>query len=282
MAKAGFVGRLAARSLRREPATVHTFHGHVLEGYFSASMQRSVLALERRLARNTDVIVAISPQVRDSLLELEVGHEDQYRLIPLGFDLEAHLAVSEPSGALRGRLGLGPDVPLVGVVGRLAPIKDVATLFEAVARLPDVHVAVLGDGESREALEIRSAELGIGPRTHFLGWWMDIPAAMSDIDLVALSSLNEGTPVALIEALACSRPVVASAVGGVPFIVEHGRTGLLCPPRDPVVLAQAMDRVLSDRTLSERMGLAGRHDVATRFRKERLLSDIRKLYQSLV
>jgi glycosyltransferase involved in cell wall biosynthesis len=281
MAKAGLVGRAAALSLRPRPLTVHTFHGHVLSGYFSGPVQRAFVILERQLARRTDVLVAVSEQVRDELLDLGIGRPAQYRVIPVGLDLSAHLAVDEPSGALRSRIGVRPDVPLVGVLGRLVPIKDHPTLFEAVARTPGVHLAVVGDGERRAELEGRARALGVADRVHFTGWWSDVPAVLADLDVVALSSRNEGTPVALVEALAAGRPVVATDVGGVRSVVRDGVTGILVPPGDPARLAAGLSTLAHDPELRARMGAAGRADVPARFGQERLLADVRSLYREL-
>lgn len=281
MAKAGSLTRMAALTVRPRPRLVHTFHGHVLEGYFRPAVTRSFLEVERRLARHTDVLVAVSDEIRDQLLELRIGRAEQYRVIRLGFHLEEHRAVAGPSGALRAHLGLTPDVPLVGLVGRLAPVKDVSTTFRAVARVPGVHLAVLGDGELRASLEREATELGIAARTHFTGWWHDIPAAMSDLDVVLLSSINEGTPVALIEAAACSRAVVATDVGGVRSVVDHDRSGLLVSPGNDQAMADAIAELLEHPERRLAMGTAGR-DAVNRFTAERLVSDIRSLYDELV
>lgn len=280
MAKAGTVGRLAATTVHPRPRTVHTYHGHVLDGYFNPTVERAFIAVERALAHVTDVIVAISPEIRDNLLELGIGTPEKYRVIPLGFDLDAHRAVNGPSGSLRARLRLPSDVPLIGVVGRLVPIKDHRTLFDAVARLPDVHLAVLGDGELRAELEARAHAAGIAGRVHFVGWWTDIPSAMADMDVVALSSRNEGTPVSLIEAGACARPVVATDVGGVRSVVADEESGLLVPPCDPAALATGLERVLGDVTLRRRLGESGRIRSGM-FSHDRLLADIRALYADL-
>lgn len=279
MAKAGAIGRAASRGTGVR--TIHTFHGHVLEGYFRPSVQRAFLEMERRLARSTDVLVAISPEIRDALLDLGVGAPAQYRVIPLGFDLSEHLTVASRSMKLRSRLGLDRNVPLVGIVGRLVPIKDLRTFLRAVRLLPAVHAAILGDGEERSALEGFVNELGIGDRVHFTGWWMDIPAAMSDLDCVVLTSLNEGTPVSLIEALACARPVVATRVGGVGFVVEHDRTGLLVPPGDPAAVATQISRLLASPETASRFAKEGRAFVRSRFHKDRLVADIEMLYNEV-
>lgn len=282
MAKAGALARLAAISTPRRPKLVHTYHGHVLENYFGPLAERVFLNIERSLAERTHVLIAISPEVKESLLELGVGREDQYRIIPLGFDLSEHLKVDRPSGYLRRKLGISEDVPLIGSVGRLVPIKDLSFLIAAMAHVPEAHLAVLGDGESRRELEEVSRSMGLTQRIHFTGWVTDIPAAMSDMDVIALSSLNEGTPVSLIEAGACAKPVVASDVGGVRYVIEHERTGLLCPPRNAAALAAKIELLLSDRDLRHRMGAAAREKTRRVFHKDRLLNDIRNLYSELL
>jgi len=288
MAKAGALGRLAALSLgaKRRPKLVHTFHGHVLSGYFGTTQQRGFLALERALAKRTDLLVAVSPEVRDELLELGVGRPSQYRVVPLGLDLERLSQVGTPAvlaGTLRSRIGLPPGTPLAGVVGRLVPIKDHATLLAAVAQVPGLHLAVLGDGELRPELEAQSAALGLAGRAHFLGWWEDMATALADLDLVVLSSRNEGTPVALIEALAAGRPVVATDVGGVRYVVRDGETGWLCPAGDPAALATLLRRaVFLERENAARLAGEGRRRALASFGKERMLADYFSIYQELL
>jgi glycosyltransferase involved in cell wall biosynthesis len=288
MAKAGAIGRLAAvmsYSSSQRPRLVHTFHGHVLKGYFAGPQQRAFLQLERLLARRTDVLVAVSGEVRDELLALGVGRAAQYHVVPLGFDLGPLLAVGTPDGPpgrLRSALGLPPGVPLVGTVGRLVPVKDHATLFTALAAVPGAHLAVLGDGELRTTLESLAHELGIADRTHFTGWWTDVPSALADLDLVVLSSRNEGTPVALIEALAASRPVVATDVGGVRSVVQDGETGWLTPAGDAPALARLVERALAEPVLAAGLAREGRLRVAERFGRARMLADHHALYRELL
>lgn len=281
MAKAGFVGRSAALSLRPRPRTVHTFHGHVLDGYFRPGVQRAFVEIERRLARQTDVLVAISTEIRDALLNLDIGRPDQYRVIPVGLDLSRHLAAAAPSGALRSRIGIGPDVPLIGAAGRLVPIKDISTLLKALVRVPDAHLALIGDGELRERLEAESTTLGLDGRVHFTGWLSDMAQVLSDVDIVALTSRNEGTPVSLIEAAASGRPAVAANVGGVSQVVVDGVTGLLTPAGSPDETATALRHLLDDPGRRRQMGEAARSHVRDRFGQDRLISEIRALYGEL-
>jgi glycosyltransferase involved in cell wall biosynthesis len=282
MAKAGFAARIAAVASRPRPATVHVFHGHVFDGYFSQPVQSALIRVERLLARRTDLLLTVSDQIRDDLLALDIGQEDQYRVVPLGLQLGPFLARQGPSGTLRQPLGLSADTPLIGVAARLVPIKDHQTLFSALSRVPDAHLAVLGDGVLGPDLKEWARASEVGPRIHFLGWHEDMAAALADCDVVALSSRNEGTPVCLIEAMAAGKPVVATDVGGTPSVVDDGETGFLVPPHDPVALAERLETVLSDRELARRLGGQGRIVAQERFGLDRLVSDMRSLYSELL
>lgn len=281
MAKAGALGRSAALTLSARPRLVHTFHGHVLEGYFSKGMQRVFIEVERRLANKTDRLIAVSEEIRDSLLELRIGTPDKISVVSLGLPLD-RFAAPLPEGRLRKALGIPVEAALVGVIARLVPIKDHATLLRAIAELPGVHLAILGDGESRAEIVRMISELGLTQRVHMAGWWPDIETAMVDLDVVALTSRNEGTPVSLIEALAAGRPVVATDVGGVRTVVRHEITGLLASPGDASTISGAIQRLLRDRDLAERMAEVGRRDVVERFGHERLLTEIQQLYEEVL
>lgn len=282
MAKAGAVGRSAAALVPDRPRTVHTFHGHVLDGYFSPTAERGFLEIERRLAKRTDVLLAVSPEIRDSLLDLGIGRPGQIHVMAVGLDLSSYLAVGRPSGTFRTELGLHPGTPLIGSVGRLVPIKDHATLLRVMEHLPEVHLAIVGDGELRSQLETEVAARRLTARVHFTGWRRDLPTVLADLDAVVLTSLNEGTPVAVIEALAAGRPVVATDVGGVRHVVVHGWTGLLAPARDDRAIADRVATLLADPTASARLSSAGRRDVSDRFGEARLVEEVRKLYEDLL
>lgn len=282
MSKAGTVARLAALSVTPRPKIVHTFHGHVLDGYFSSPVQALCVSVERKLARHADALIAVSPQIRDALLSLGIGRAGQFHVMPAAIELTSFLSVTGPSGLLRSRLGLGPEVPLIGVLGRLVPIKDNSVLLESMTHLPGVHLAVMGDGEERSSLERRARQLGVAGRVHFTGWWPDVAAAISDLDAVALSSRNEGTPVALIEAAATGVPAVATAVGGVPHVVRDGVTGYLVEPGQPVQLAERLHRLLVDTGARARMGKAAREHVRYQFGHDRLVQGTGSLYDDLL
>lgn len=280
MAKAGFAGRIAASKFG-EVRTVHTFHGHVLDGYFSRPVERAFVAIERHLAKRTDALVAVSEEIRQSLLEMGIGTPERFHVIPLGFDLEPFLSIDARSNALRSLLRIPEDAPLVGVLGRLAPIKNHRALIAACVSLPGVHLAILGDGELRSELEDVARASGHGDRIHFLGWRTDVAACLADMDVVALTSLNEGTPVSLIEAAAAGKPVVSTDVGGVRSVVVDGSTGVLTTTA-PEVVARAIGMVLRDREMATSMGHAAREHVRHRFTKARVVSEVGALYDGLL
>jgi len=284
-AKAGAIGRAAA-VLAGVPIRVHTYHGNVLRGYFGPVKTRLFLWIERLLGRFTQRGVAISELQRDELCdEFHVIPRRRCQVIPLGFDLAPFAAAEGRRGELRRELGIPADRPLIGIVGRLVPIKNHELFFDAAQRVRavrDVGLVVVGDGELRAALERRAAERGLSDRTVFLGWRRDLEVIYADLDLVALTSINEGTPVAVIEAMASARPVVATRVGGVADVVEHERTGLLVPAGDAPAFARSTLRLLGDPALAERLGREARPRALARYGSERLVRDVRQLYDRLL
>lgn len=285
VAKAGTLGRFAASRARCRPALVHTFHGHSLEGYFSPRANQVLLSIEKSLAARTDVLVAVSARIRDELLERGVGRPDQWRVIPLGLNLSPLLANTVRKSDARTSLGLTKDVPLVGIVGRLAPVKDVPLFIEVcrhvASAIPDVHFVIAGDGPLRSQLEGLAREV-LGDRVEFLGWVNELVDLYAALDVVVLTSKNEGTPVALIEAAAAGLPVVATDVGGVSDVVQHSQTGYLANMRDANELASYVSSLVEDEALAGSFGRAGRQWVASRFGAERLLDDVASLYSELI
>jgi glycosyltransferase involved in cell wall biosynthesis len=283
-AKAGLLGRLAAR-VAGVPVVVHTFHGHVLRGYFGPVKTAFFRRLEARLGRLADAIVAVSEAVKQDLVTLGVAAEDRIRVVPLGLDLEPFTAPLRP-GALREGWDVPADAPLVGMVGRLVPIKDVPTFLDAARRVREVRprcrFVLVGDGEERAALETRARELGLRDLVRFHGWHPDMPAVYGDLDVVVNSSRNEGTPVALIEALAAARPVVATRVGGTPDLIGDDERGRLVAPGDPEALARAIVQTLDDPEAARERALAGRRYVLERHSSARLVGDIDALYRELL
>jgi glycosyltransferase involved in cell wall biosynthesis len=283
-AKAGALGRIAA-ILCRVPVVVHTYHGHVLRGYFSPLKTAVYRTIERVLAWRTDRLLTVTARVGQELQALGVGRPEQYRTVPLGFDLAPLLVAERRRGTLRAELQVG-DAPLVGIVARLVPIKAHEVFLAMAARVRQSYPAavflIVGDGELRASLEQQAVDLGLAGAVRFLGWRADIDTLYADIDVVALTSRNEGSPVALIEAMAAGAPVVSTEVGGVADVVQHGVTGLLAPMDDDVGLARHVVTLLGDRALGRQMGQRGRALVAATYSADRLVADIEALYEELL
>jgi glycosyltransferase involved in cell wall biosynthesis len=260
----------------------------VLDGYFSSAATRLFVGVERQLARATDRIVAISPQIRTELVDQHrIGRADQYRVIPLGFDLSRLAAIDDAARAdARSALGIAADAHVVTTVGRLTAIKQHQLFLETAERVaaadPAAIFLIVGDGELRPALEATARDLGIAGRTRFLGWRRDLEAVYGASDVFLLTSRNEGTPVALIESLAAGVPGVSTKVGGVSDVIDSDRVGCLAPFGDAAGLADRVTMLLRDRPLRSRIGEAGRHAVLARYRIERLVDDVDAMYRELV
>ncbi len=284
-AKAGMLGRTAALMSRPRPIVVHTYHGHVLRGYFGPLATRVFTVIERLLARSSDRLIGVSEATVTDLVELEVAPRSKFDVVPLGLDLEPYLALApEPDPEVRAQLGVGPDETLFTFTGRLAPIKRADVMLRAVARAraegASVRVAVVGDGVTRPELEARARELGCADAVEFLGYRTDLPRILAAADAALLTSDNEGTPVALIEAAAAARPAVATDVGGVADIVVAG-SGLLAAAGDEAGIARAMGELAADPAARLEMGARARAHVRERFSAQRLLDDVDRLYSGL-
>lgn len=283
--KAGALGRSAGRALPDVPR-VHTFHGHVLEGYFGATVSRGLAAIERKLARDTDRIIAVSHATADDLVRLEICPEEKLMVCAPGIDLEPLIGLQRTTGELRARLGATADTQLIGVIGRLAEVKRVdwaIDVFELLGtRHPHLQLVFCGDGDQRGLLERRIGALpGDGPdRVHMLGAVLDMPAVLSELDGVLACSRAEGLPVALIEAAAAALPVVATPVGGTAEVVAHERTGWLGESVDE--LAFGLSQLLSDPDEARAMGTRARMRVAHRHSASALADRLESLYQAVV
>jgi len=297
MAKAGGIGRVATAMYNRSaPAeararVVHTYHGHVLEGYFGAVKTAVFVGIERRLARRTDRIVAISPAIRDELVQVHrIGRPEQYRVVPLGFDLTALATIDDQARrSARAALGIPPEARVVATVGRLTAIKQ-HRLFLETARLvadrdPSAIFLVTGDGELRGDLENTARQLGLEGRVRFLGWRQDLPTIYGATDVFLLTSRNEGTPVALIESLAAGVPGVSTDVGGVRDVVcpsSSDPVGEVASFGDAAGLARAVAALLADPVRRRSMGERGRTLMLARYGIDRLVDDVEALYRELL
>jgi glycosyltransferase involved in cell wall biosynthesis len=277
-AKAGALGRMAARLAGVGSARVHVFHGHLLDGYFSPAKRRLYIWAERRLASMSDRLVTVGSKVRDDLLEAGIGRPDQYVVIAPGVQLGP---VPEREAA-RAALGLPPDAPVVAFVGRLTSIKRpdrfIATANAVLQRVPDCRFVVCGGGELREEME-RSIR-PVWDSFRLLGWRRDVETVYAAADVVLLTSDNEGTPLSLIEAGMAGTPVVSTRVGSVAEVVRDGQTGLLAAP-DSGELAEKTVRLLRDPALARQMGDSARCWATGSFGVDRLVADTEALYRSL-
>jgi glycosyltransferase involved in cell wall biosynthesis len=284
-AKAGFIGRLAAR-LARVPVVVHTFHGHVLHGYYSPLKTHLLRRMEHGLARLTDGVIAVSEQVKRDLVTYGVAAAEHIRVIPLGLELDPFLESDPCRGGFRRELQLNGVERLVGIVGRIFPIKNHRLFLEAAALVarenPAARFVVVGDGILRPEVERHAQESGIADRVIFTGWRRDLPGIYADLDVLAVTSNNEGTPVSAIEAMAAGCPVVATNVGGLPDLIREGETGYLVPPGDAPAAATALLRVLRQPEIARRMGETARKSVRERFSSQRLITDMERLYLELL
>lgn len=311
-AKAGFLGRLAAW-VAGVPVKVHTFHGHIFHGYFGPKRTKLFLRLERWMARMTDRLVVVSESQREELaLTYKIADRSKFEVVPLGFDLRS-FAEPHPRGLLRAQLGIPGDAFVVGFVGRLVPIKNPGLLLDAVELLSQrvrqvsepeshasavpVHLLFIGGGELESSLKVSVKERGLEKHVSFLGWRRDMAPIYTDLDLVVLTSKNEGTPVALIEAMASGKPYVATDVGGVRDLMgrEKGpvsgalggrftryENGILAPEGDVKTLASAVLWCLQHRDEAVKIGQAGQAFASRRFSEQRLLADMQRLYTELL
>jgi len=288
-AKAGAVGRTAALLAgdARPPITVHTFHGHVLRGYFGPVRGGFFRLLEQGLASTTTALVAVSPEVRDDLVALGVAPREKFTVIRLGVELEERVG-APPDARERTRrlLGIAPDRFIVGWIGRMTAVKRTDDILLAFKRLRDSGVdaclCLVGDGPDRDDVEERAHRLGIVRSCFFLGYQDDVAPFYAAFDALVLPSANEGTPVSAIETLASGRPVVATRVGGVPDVVRDGVDGFLVEPGDVHGLAERLGVLAADPALARRMGDAGREHVLSRYSVERLVDDVDALYRKLL
>jgi glycosyltransferase involved in cell wall biosynthesis len=279
-AKAGFVGRIAA-CLARVPVRVHSYHGHVFHGYFSSSKTRVFLWLERFTARLSDRLITISPALKDELVTTyHIAPESKFVVVPLGLELAPYANTPRGQGTFRADFGIPPDARLIGIVGRIVPIKNHALFVQMAARvraaLPDVHCVIIGDGDRRADIEAQVDSLDLRDAVTFTGWLQDLKPAYSAMDVLVISSDNEGTPVSIIEALAAGVRVVSTAVGGVPDLLHDGDYGRLVPPNDPDALAAAVIAALAEPEPS-----TARQDIVAAYDINRLAAELAALYRSL-
>ena len=299
--KSGAIGRMAAKSCK-VPIVIHTFHGHVFHSYFSKFISSMVVKMETYLATKTDAIVAVSDSQRKELTEVyKIAPAEKVFTVPLGFNLDKFSIDQENKrNIFRAKYGFAQSELMIGIIGRLVPIKNHEMFLEVAAIIKarkdkntNVRFVIIGDGESRAALQIKAAKLQLScsyyitrPKEQtdivITSWETAIDQALAGLDIIVLTSNNEGTPVSLIEAQAALKPVVTTNVGGVEDIVIHGQTGFITAVGDTVNFAGFVQQLIDDPALRNSLGKNGHDNVIKRYSKQRLINDMKTLYHSFL
>ena len=278
-AKAGVVGRIASLLSGQRSIRVHTFHGHLLHGYFGTAKTKLVILIEKFLALFTDQLLAVGKQVQDDLITVGIGNLRKFAVMPPGLQLE-----NVPTkAAARKELGLEPNEIYCAFIGRITQIKRPDRFLDVTSQVQadnvKVHFIVAGAGEKLTYCQDRVSSENL-PVT-FLGWREDIEVVLAAADFVILTSDNEGTPLRLIQAGMVGIPVVATNVGSTNEIVVDGQTGFLTD-LSVEQLAQAVTKLATDSDLRAKMGAAGKEYTLARYGVERLVKDHQDLYLRLL
>lgn len=297
-AKPGALGRLAASECK-VPAIVHTYHGHVFHSYFSSLKSKIFINTERFLARKSSAIIAISEaQKKELVCDFKIAPEEKFRVIPLGLDLDKFQEDQEyKRKKFRAEFNLKDDEIAIGIIGRLVPVKNHQLFLKAISHVlsrtnKKIKAFVVGDGETRAALEVAATQAGIdfsrvndSEHHHpliFTSWRTDIDFINAGLDIVVLTSFNEGTPVSLIEAQAANKPIVSTRVGGIGDIVIEGQTALLADVNDTETFCNHLLHLVEDDELRHKMGANSSHYVIQRYSYQRLMYDMSSLYYELL
>jgi glycosyltransferase involved in cell wall biosynthesis len=294
--KAGTIGRLAASQMG-VPVVVHTFHGHVFHSYFSKTKTQVYKNIERFLARKSDRIVAISEIQKEELSAIhKICSPDKIEVVPLGFDLNRFTKnQDEHRSTFRQKYKLEEDEIAIGIIGRLVPIKNHDYFLKSIRELSSrtqkkLRVFIIGDGELKQELFELCKDLEL-PYTedpnsqaliNFTSWIKQVEGPCAGLDVICLSSLNEGTPVSLIEAHAAAKPVVSTNVGGIENVVLKDRSAFLSEKDDNAAFIEGLLKLVESASLREEMGNEGRKFVLERFHYTRLVDDIERLYRELL
>lgn len=297
-AKPGAVGRLAAHHCK-VPVIVHTFHGHVFHSYFGKAKTQVFLNIERAMARRSSKIVAISNlQKRELVEDFKICPSDKMTVVPLGFELDRfHQNQDAKRKQFREKWKLQEGELAIGIIGRLVPVKNHPLFLRAFSKVnmgthKKLKAVVIGDGEDMESLQTLCKELDLDYSTPdslkvdcdvvFTSWEKDVDVALAGLDIVSLSSFNEGTPVSLIEAQAAGRPIVSTEVGGIRDVVAADRNALLSASEDLNSFAQNLGKLVEDDQLRASFSKVGQEEVLKKFSVQRLASDMGSLYRELL
>ncbi len=295
-AKAGAVGRLAALHAK-VPVVVHTFHGHVFHSYFSPLKTRVFIEIERYLGKRSSGIVTLSEIQHQELTEVfKIAAPDKFHIIPLGFDLHKFITDKDAKRKqFREEWNIADDEIAIGIVGRLVHVKNHPLFLRSLKHVLEtsskkVRAFIIGDGEERAKLEALATELGIPftaekgvkqPLT-FTSWIKQIDVSNAGMDIITLTSFNEGTPVSLIEAQASGKPIVSTNVGGIANVVQEGKTGFLSPSNDVDAFSANLMRLVDSDFLRHELAGNGVDFVLKNYSHLRLADDMAKLYRQLL
>jgi len=283
LSKAGFVGRLAA-ILAGGCKIVHTFHGHTLNGYWGKLKTRIFALLERFMAFHSHCLIACSERVREDLINLKIVPPHRIITIHNGLELGKFKSIEKFKGQFRRELGLNDRMILIGVLARLAPIKNHKLFLESASKMKDdqVRFLIIGDGELRQNLEDYAAALGIADKVIFTGFRNDLEKIYADLDISVISSLNEGLPFSVIESMAAGVPVVSTDVGGIRELIDDGIDGFVIPLGDADALADKWRLLISDENLRHEFAARAKEKAYPYFDYRRMVSDNEELYHCLV
>lgn len=297
-AKSGALGRLAAKH-SNVPVIIHTFHGHIFHSYFNSLKTNFFIRTERYLAGLSDAIVAISDVQKKELSgDFKIAAADKFRVIPLGLDLDNFIINQEEKrNKFRTEFGLDDNTVAIGIIGRLVPIKNHSLFLKSLKYVLNnttvkVKAFIIGDGESRSDIERLANSLEIKYTQHtdtahphpliFTSWRKDVDTICAGLDIIALTSLNEGTPVSLIEAQAAGKPIVSTRVGGIADVVLENKTALLSEITDERTFSDNLLRLVNDPGLRQKFSHAGKDHVVSKFSYHRLVNDMSSLYHHLL
>ena len=283
-AKAGFIGRIAAR-LAAIPLVLHTPHGHDFYGYFGALGSRLIIMLERFAALFADRIIVFTDIEKADMVKYRVCGASKILAIHSGLDFSIFERLKVDVVKKRAEFSLGPEDLVVGMVGRLESIKGFEYFIDSAAivsrQIPRARFLIVGEGSLHNELAARARGLNIGDKVFFAGWREDVPEILSVLDVLALASLNEAVGRVLLEAGAVGKPAVATEVGGVPEIIRNNETGILVPPRDPAAMARALIALLKDEAKRGEMGRAAKEWVRGNFNDRSMVEKLDEIYKGV-
>lgn len=285
-AKSGAVGRVAARLSGNKAKVIYTPHGHVFSGYGGSTASSVFTKVEKTLANWGDAIVGLTHDELLAFREVGAGHPSRFCVVPSGVDVEKYYRKQEDGARIRDEFGIAHDIPVLGFIGRFEEVKGPDIFIETIGKIhanyPNAHFLAVGDGEMKPGLEKRAEELGLTGSITFTGWRSDVPEMLQAMDLLLLTSRNEGMGRVLVEALCTEVPVVAMISGGVWEVVQNGITGIHIKPGDIDTMVDETVTLLEDPDKRKAMGKAGCEDMKDRFSIDTMIERLEVLYDGLL